>query len=362
MIGAGVVGLAIARKLALSGRDVVVIERNARIGEETSSRNSEVIHAGIHYAEGSLKAALCVIGKRQLYAYCAAKGIAHARCGKLIVAVDADQEPRLEAIAQRALRIGVDDLQWQSRAEIGHREPEIVATAGLWSPSTGIVDSHGLMLALQGDLEHAGGAVALHSALTSGHGRPEGIALNIVDPAGEKTTLVARTVVNAAGLHAARVAAAIEVEPGPALPRVRYARGSYFMYDGPSPFTHLVYPLPQDGGLGVHATLDLAGRVRFGPDVEWIDDVDYALDPERAADFYAAVRSYWPGLADGRLKPGYTGIRPKLHGPSEAPADFYIGSPIDVGGGRLLHLLGIESPGLTSALAIADYVSERLGA
>jgi L-2-hydroxyglutarate oxidase LhgO len=218
VIGAGVVGLAIARKLALSGRDVVVIERNARIGEETSSRNSEVIHAGIHYAEGSLKAALCVIGKRQLYAYCAAKGIAHARCGKLIVAVDADQEPRLEAIAQRALRIGVDDLQWQSRAEIGHREPEIVATAGLWSPSTGIVDSHGLMLALQGDLEHAGGAVALHSALTSGHGRPEGIALNIVDPAGEKTTLVARTVVNAAGLHAARVAAAIEVEPGPALP------------------------------------------------------------------------------------------------------------------------------------------------
>jgi L-2-hydroxyglutarate oxidase LhgO len=232
VIGAGVVGLAIARKLALTGRDDIVLERNAQNGEETSSRNSEVIHAGIHYPQGSLKAQLCVAGKRQLYAYCIEKGIAHARCGKLIVAVDAAQEPQLEAIARRALENGVGDLRWQNRNEIGHREPEIVAAAGLWSPSTGIVDSHGFMLALQGDLERAGGTVALRSTLTSGHGRPDGIALNILDPTGDNTTLVTRTVVNAAGLHAARVAAAIEVEPRRPLPALRYAKGSYFTYEG----------------------------------------------------------------------------------------------------------------------------------
>lgn len=361
VVGAGVVGLAIARRLALSGREVIVLEKNARIGEETSSRNSEVIHAGIYYAEESLKARLCVAGKQQLYAYCGEKGIPHARCGKLIVAADTAQASKLDALVGRARANGVDDLQRKSRAELERLEPELAVEAALFSPSTGIIDVHGLMLALEGDLEAAGGRVALLSTLRSGRAAPDGIALEIADDTGAETELVARTLVNAAGLHAACVAAVIEGEPAPPLPTLRYAKGSYFIYEGPSPFRHLIYPLPQDGGLGVHATLDLAGRLRFGPDVEWVDTIDYELDPARGEAFYAAVRSYWPGLPDGRLKPGYAGVRPKLQGPGEPPADFYIGEPAEVGGGRVLHLLGIESPGLTASLAIADHVADKLG-
>jgi len=357
VIGAGVVGLALGRQLALDGRQVIVLDKHANIGEETSSRNSEVIHAGIYYAPGSLKAKLCVAGKEALYRYCEVKGVAYARCGKLIVAVDSKQQAALTQLEQRALANGVTDLSRLDASEVSDREPEVRATAALWSPSTGIIDSHGLMLALQGDLEHAGGIVALHSECRSGSLDREGIRLR-VSSAGETSELLAKTVVNAGGLHASRVAQSL---PGTAtIPATGYAKGSYFVYQGPSPFKHLVYPLPQEGGLGIHATLDLAGRLRFGPDVEWVDAVDYTLDPGRAASFYAAIRSYWPALPEDSLSPGYVGIRPKLQRPGEPPADFCILGPITCGRGRIMHLLGIESPGLTASLAIASYTADAL--
>jgi L-2-hydroxyglutarate oxidase LhgO len=359
VIGAGIVGLALARELALRGRQVIVLEKNAQIGEETSSRNSEVIHAGIYYPSGSLKAALCVAGKRQLYEYCRQKGIGHERCGKLIVAIDEAQESKLEDIRGRALANGVDDLQWRSAAQIKSLEPEVKAAAGLWSPSTGIVDSHALMLSLQGDLERAGGTVALLTEFQSGEVEADGIRLS-VGSGTDALELKARTVINSAGLHAERVARAITGLAGVTLPRLRFAKGNYFIYQGTSPFKHLVYPLPQEGGLGIHATLDLAGRARFGPDVEWVDQIDYTLDTARAQSFYDAIRSYWPGLPAGRLTPGYVGVRPKLHGPGEPAADFAIIGPVAAGGAQLVHLMGIESPGLTASLALAQHVVDLL--
>lgn len=361
VIGAGVVGLAVARALAASGREVVVLERHAAVGTETSSRNSEVVHAGIYYTPGSLKAHLCVRGREQLYRYSESKGVEFRRCGKLIVAVTAEQSAQLETLETTARANGVDDLRWIGTEELRRMEPSLVGAAALLSPSTGIVDSHALMLALQGDIEEAGGYVALHSTVESGRYQGQTVRLT-VSGQGETTELEAGLVVNAAGLDAARVAAAVENVPDTdAIPKLHYAKGNYFAYQGRSPFRHLVYPLPEEGGLGIHATLDLAGRLRFGPDVEWSEAVDYTLDPSRAEAFYAAVRRYWPALEDGTLAPAYVGVRPKLSGPGESPADFVVRVAGGGGDATLVHLFGIESPGLTSALALAEHVLERIG-
>jgi L-2-hydroxyglutarate oxidase LhgO len=352
VIGAGVVGLAIARALAIAGREVVVLERNARIGEETSSRNSEVIHAGIYYSTGSLKARLCVAGKPQLYAYCEARSVDHKRCGKVIVAIDESQIGKLKGIQRQGLENGVHDLEWLDAERLSRIEPNIQGVAALWSPSTGIIDTHGLMQALVADIETAGGLVATSSELLTGRAQNDRIELTIASR-GTTTVVAAQSVVNAAGLSATRTARALESQ---AVPETRYAKGNYFSYRGPSPFMHLVYPLPVPGGLGIHATLDLAGKLRFGPDVEWIDAVDYAVDARRAADFHAAIRTYWPAVRLENLQPSYAGVRPKLNGPDEDPADFAILPVRASRKTRLVHLLGIESPGLTSSLAIADYV------
>ena len=366
VIGAGVVGLAIARELALAGREVIVLEKNAAIGEETSARNSEVIHAGLYYPRGSLKARFCVEGRQRLYEYCEAKHVPHRRCGKLLVATSAGQVRKLDSVRAAAVANGVTDLEQLSAHDVQRLEPQVHALAGFLSPSTGIVDSHALMLALRGDLEAAGGAIATHCQFTvAKHDRA---ALRLTcDTADGPFTLSARSVVNAAGLHATRVAELLGT-PAKAIPRAHFAKGNYFTYAGRSPFTHLVYPLPEDGGLGVHATLDLAGRVRFGPDVEWLRDgvdpasFDYAVDPARAAAFYGAIRSYWPALSEGGLSPAYSGIRPKISGRGEPAADFSIHRFGERGDASLVQLFGIESPGLTSALALGAYVAELLRA
>jgi L-2-hydroxyglutarate oxidase LhgO len=367
VIGAGVVGLAIARELAQAGREVIVLEKNRRIGEETSSRNSEVIHAGLYYPKGSLKARLCVEGRERLYAYCAAKGIGHRRCGKLIVAVHEAQRQKLVALRESAAANGVGDLDWLDAHEARALEPHVLAAAALWSPSTGIIDSHAFMLALQGDLEAAGGSLAVLSRCLGAERHADAFELQCMTDGGS-LTLAARTVINAAGLHATQVARALGDLPAGTIAAPRYAKGSYFVYTGKSPFTHLVYPLPEDGGLGVHATLDLAGRARFGPDVEWLpagtepEGIDYDVDARRAAAFYAAIRAYWPGLEGGALSPAYAGVRPKISGPGEPAADFTIRSSGERGGPRVVHLFGIESPGLTASLAIAAHVRALLHA
>jgi L-2-hydroxyglutarate oxidase LhgO len=301
---------------------------------------------------------LCVRGRKQLYEYCREKSIAHRKCGKIIVAVTALQDRKLEALDAIARANGVDDLRWLERHELRSLEPAVLGTTALLSPSSGIIDSHGFMLALQADLEDAGGTVALRSKLTAARYSPQGIRLR-VDTEGETTELAANVVINAAGLHATAVALAIENAPPGDIPETRYAKGSYFIYAGRSPFRHLLYPLPEDGGLGVHATLDLSGRTRFGPDVEWTDDIDYSLDSRRAQQFYAAVRRYWPALPDESLTPGYVGVRPKLSGPGEPPADFRIEALGEPGDAQIVHLFGIESPGLTASLAIADHVLRK---
>ena len=364
VIGAGVVGLAIARELSMRGREVIVLEKNRAIGEETSARNSEVIHAGIYYPPGSLKARLCVEGRQRLYAYCAEKGIAHRRCGKLIVAVHEAQRPKLDALRRVALANGATDLEPLDAREIAALEPAVRGVAALWSPSTGIVDSHALMLAYRGDLERAGGSVALRARCTAAARDGEIMRLSC-DVEGEATELCARVVVNAAGLHALDVARLI-AQPGLELPRPRFAKGNYFVCHGKSPFTHLVYPVPEDGGLGIHATLDLAGRTRFGPNVEWlpagtrVEDLDYAVDARLAAAFYAAIKSYWPAIPDGSLEPAYSGVRPKINGPGEPAADFAIHARTTPAEPRVAQLFGIESPGLTASLAIAALVAALL--
>jgi L-2-hydroxyglutarate oxidase LhgO len=365
VIGAGVVGLAIARELAQAGREVIVLEKNRGIGEETSSRNSEVIHAGLYYPAGSLKARLCVEGRERLYGYCAAKGIAHRRCGKLIVAVHEAQRPKLETLRTLSAANGVSDLDRLTADEARALEPNVLATAALWSPSTGIVDSHALMLALRGDLERAGGSLAVLSRCLGAERHGDALELYCTAD-GESLRLKARTAINAAGLHATQMARALGDLAANAIPAPLYAKGNYFAYTGKSPFTHLVYPLPEDGGLGVHATLDLAGRARFGPDVEWLpagtepEGIDYDVDARRGEAFYAAIRTYWPGLADGTLSPSYAGVRPKISGPGEPAADFAIRASGNRGAPRVVHLFGIESPGLTAALAIAAHVRAML--
>ncbi len=357
VIGAGVVGLAVARALALQGREVLVLEAANAIGTETSSRNSEVIHAGIYYAQGSLKARLCVQGKAMLYDYCGVRAVPHQRCGKLIVATSPEQLAQLDGIRLRAVANGVDDLQWLSRDEARALEPELECVAALLSPSTGIVDSHALMLALLGDLENAGGLLALNSPLALAQCASDAIHLEAMDG----TRISARTVVNAAGLHAPDLARRFAGLDAIHVPRAAYAKGSYFTLSGRAPFSHLIYPVPEAAGLGVHLTLDLGGQAKFGPDVQWVDGPDdLVVDASRGQGFYTEVRKYWPGLRDGALVAGYAGIRPKIHGPHEAAADFLIQGPGDHGVAGLVNLFGIESPGLTSALAIGAHVADLL--
>jgi L-2-hydroxyglutarate oxidase LhgO len=358
VIGAGLVGLACARALALAGREVVILEAEDAIGTHTSSRNSEVIHAGIYYPRGSLKARACVEGRERLYAYCAGRGVPHRRCGKLIVASDAAQLPELEAILARAHANGVADVARIGAREARALEPEIACVDALLSPATGIVDSHALMLAYLGDAENAGAMLALKSPLEAARVTPQGIELRV---AGAEPLLV-RGLVNSAGLRAPSLARRIEGYPAALAPRELYAKGNYFTLARRAPFTHLVYPVPEPGGLGVHVTLDLGARARFGPDVEWVEAIDYRVDPRRAQAFYAAIRRYWPGLPEGALEPGYAGIRPKISGRGEPAADFVVQGPREHGVPGLVNLFGIESPGLTASLALADDVAARLSA
>ena len=357
VIGAGVVGLAVARALALTGREVIVLEAADAIGTGTSSRNSEVIHAGIYYAAGSLKARLCVQGKQQLYAYCAERRIGFKRCGKLLVATEEAQLAQLQGIIEKARQNGVHDLQLLSQDQARAMEPALACEGAVFSPSTGIVDSHALMLSLQGDLEHAAGLVVLNTALEHAEYTQGAITLITADG----TRLRASSVVNAAGLQAPDLARRVKGLPPQHVPTAYFAKGNYFTLAGRAPFSHLIYPVPQVAGLGVHLTLDLGGQAKFGPDVQWVDSADdLVVDPQRGDAFYAEVRKYWPALEDDALFPGYAGIRPKINAPNEAARDFLIQGPATHGVPGWVNLFGIESPGLTSALAIADYVVSLL--
>ena len=365
VIGAGVVGLAVGRALALSGREVLVLESENAIGTGTSSRNSEVIHAGIYYPAGSLKARLCVQGKQMLYAYCAERGVAHRQLGKLIVATTPEQVLALDGIMAKAAANGVHDLQKLTAAQAQALEPALACEAALLSPSTGVIDSHGYMLALQGDMENAGGLLALVSPVQH-IGVRQGTATHPIRVTTQDGTEVAcKVLVNAAGLHAVSLARSMDgLDPSQlpqALPQAYFAKGNYFTLAGRAPFSRLIYPVPEAAGLGVHLTLDLGGQAKFGPDVQWVDDpADLQVDPRRGDAFYAEVRKYWPALQDGALQPGYAGMRPKINAPHEAAADFMIQGPAEHGVPGLVNLLGIESPGLTSSLAIADEVCTRL--
>lgn len=355
VIGAGVVGLAVARALALAGREVVILESEDAIGTHTSSRNSEVIHAGIYYPKGSLKARSCVAGKELLYAYCVSHGVPHRRCGKLIVATDEKQRDELKNIQAKAHANDVTDVVWLSRTQALALEPELHCVAALYSPSTGIVDSHALMLAYLGDAEAGGAMLALKSPFVGAEAVANGFVLHVGDE-----TVQAKTLVNSAGLRAPSVAKLIEGYPVDKAPGEFYAKGNYYSLNRKNPFSRLVYPVPEPGGLGVHVTLDLAGQARFGPDVEWVDKIGYDVDPRRADRFYAAIRRYWPALPDASLSPGYAGIRPKTAGPKEPAPDFEIQGPRQHGIPGLVHLFGIESPGLTSSLALAAMALEEV--
>jgi len=358
VIGAGVVGLAVARTLAMRGRETLVLEADDAIGTGTSSRNSEVIHAGIYYTPGSAKARLCVVGKHLLYAYCESRGVEHRRCGKLIVAADQEQVKALQKIDMTARANGVHDLQWLTAAEAKAMEPALSCVAALLSPSTGILDSHGFMLALQGDLEDAGGTVALRAPVR--RGRCDRDVIHLEAGHDDVIELSARRVINSAGLHAQDLARRIEGIPAASIPPSVYAKGNYYVLQGKAPFRRLIYPVPIPGGLGVHLTLDLAGQARFGPDVEWVEQLDYTVDPARAERFYSVIRNYWPDLPDGALQPGYAGIRPQLRRPGGPGVDFLIQGPEAHGVRGLINLYGIESPGLTSALAIAEQVADMV--
>jgi L-2-hydroxyglutarate oxidase LhgO len=364
LIGAGVVGLACAAALARRGREVLIVEAASNIGSGISSRNSEVIHAGLYYPTGSKKHVLCVRGRRLLYQYLSERNVAHRKCGKLVVATNAQEAPQVEALYQRARDNDVETVSLLSGAEARALEPNLECVAGLLSAETGIVDSHGLMLALLGDVEACGGTLAFNAPLLGGVAHAgRGFELRI---GGEAPARVrCRTLVNAAGLSAQRVACGLGGVPPSAIAPLVLAKGSYFGCAGKPAFMRLVYPAPVDGGLGVHLTLDLAGRMRFGPDVEWLAEtdpakIDYTVDPRRSESFYAAIRRYWPGLPDGALTPDYAGCRPKLSGPGAPAADFRIDGPEVHGLEGLVSLFGIESPGLTSSLAIAEDVAARL--
>jgi L-2-hydroxyglutarate oxidase LhgO len=364
IIGAGVVGLACARSLARSGIETIILERHDAFGTETSARNSEVIHAGLYYPNSSRKAALCVAGRDALYAFCASNQVAHQRCGKLIVATDESQVPKLQALQQQGMANGVHDLRWIEAAEAKAMEPQLTCVAALHSPSTGIIDSHGLMLALLGDAERHGAALALQSPMLAARVCESGFIVDIGDGEG-RTQITTRYLINAAGLHATQVAALIDGFPTEHRPTPHYAKGNYYTLAGRAPFSRLIYPLPEPGGLGVHLTLDLGGQARFGPDVEWLPEQwiaapDYSVAPQRCEGFYAEVRRYWPQLPDGALAPAYSGVRPKISGARDPAADFLIQGPQQHGIPGLINLFGIESPGLTACLAIADAACEAL--
>jgi L-2-hydroxyglutarate oxidase LhgO len=360
VIGAGVVGLACARALARAGLDTLVLEQESAFGTATSARNSEVIHAGLYYPTGSWRARLCVQGRQQLYAYCESHGIAHRRCGKLVVACSAEDVPRLQAVQALASANGVTDLQWLDAGQAQALEPALACVAALRSPSTGILDSHGLMLALLGDAERHGAMLAVQSPVLAGEVTADGIVLQV--GGATPSQLLARRVVNAAGLQACTLARQLRGLPASAVPTPHLAQGAYFTLAGRAPFEHLIYPVPGDSShLGVHLTLDLGGQARFGPSFRWVEAVDYRVDPADGAGFEAAVRHYWPGLPDGALQPGYAGVRPKISGPGEPAADFRIDGPASHGVAGLVNLFGIESPGLTACLALADEVQARLG-
>jgi L-2-hydroxyglutarate oxidase LhgO len=356
VVGAGVIGLAVARALALAGHEVIVLEAAEAIGTETSSRNSEVIHAGIYYPAGSFMARFCVVGRRALYAYCGERGVPFSNCGKLIVATSAEEDGKLAGIKARAEANGVEGMRLLTQAEAVAMEPNLRCTSALFSPVTGVVDSHAFMLALQGDAENAGASFVFFSPMVGGRAGRDGIEVDVggADP----ITLRCRLLVNSAGLHAPDLARRIEGMPPERVPTAYYAKGNYFTLTGRSPFSRLIYPVPVPGGLGVHLTIDLGGQARFGPDVEWVDRIDYTVDPARAEKFYDAVRRYWPDLKDGAIQPGYAGIRPKIVPPSVAVQDFVVQGPQTHGVPGLINLFGIESPGLTASLALADYVVE----
>jgi L-2-hydroxyglutarate oxidase LhgO len=354
VVGAGVVGLAVARALALAGREVIILEAAEGIGTETSSRNSEVIHAGIYYPANSLMARFCVAGRRALYRYCDERGVPHRNCGKLIVATNAQEDSMLAGIKGRAEANGVEGMRVLSAAEATELEPNLSCTSALLSPATGIIDSHTYMVSLLGDAENAGAVAVFFSPMLGGRVNDRQIEIDVggADP----MTLRCRLLVNAGGLHAPRLASHIAGMPQDRVPTAYFARGNYFTLSGRAPFSRLIYPVPVPGGLGVHLTIDMGGQAKFGPDVEWIDAVDYSVDPGRSASFYAAVRKYWPALKDDALQPGYAGIRPKIV-PKGAPAqDFVVQGPQTHGVPGLINLFGIESPGLTASLAIAEHV------
>jgi L-2-hydroxyglutarate oxidase LhgO len=360
VVGAGVIGLAVARRLARSGREVIVLEEAEGIGTVTSSRNSEVIHAGIYYPAGSWMARMCVAGKQALYRYCDEHGIPYRNCGKLIVATTQAETEKLQSIRVHAEANGVTDMQILSGEAARALEPALNCDAALLSPSTGIIDSHAYMLALRGEAEAAGAAFAFYTPLERARATADRIEL---EAGGEAPmSLACDLLINAAGLGAPAVARSIEGMPIELIPAPYLAKGNYFSCSARAPFSHLIYPVPEPGGLGVHLTLDMAGQARFGPDVEWIDRIDYAVDPARAEKFYPAIRKYWPTLPDGALMPSYSGIRPKIVPPAVARQDFLMQGPRDHGVAGLINLFGIESPGLTSSLAIADHVAEIAGA
>jgi len=370
VIGAGVVGLAIARALALSGRDVIIIESADGIGTGTSSRNSEVIHAGIYYPNNSLKALMCVRGRKLLYEYCQSHGVEHRRIGKLLVATTDDQLKPLDKLRASAAANGVDDLEAVDGASLKKMEPELRAVGAYLSPSTGIIDSHGLMLSYQGDAEDAGAMIAFNSPVIKGHIENNAITLSI--GGAEPMALSCQTVINSAGLFAQHIAASLDGMPRERVPPCHFAKGNYFTLSGRAPFSRPIYPIPEAAGLGIHLTLDLGGQAKFGPDVEWINDkpwledanhianIDYTVDSSRNPRFYEAIRTYWPGLPDDALLPGYAGMRPKIQAPDEAAKDYMIQGPNDHGVNGLVNLYGIESPGLTSSLAIAEEILRKL--
>jgi L-2-hydroxyglutarate oxidase LhgO len=358
VIGAGVVGLAVARQAALAGHDVIVVEATAGIGNGVSSRNSEVIHGGMYYPTGSLRALHCTRGRRMLYDFCASYGVHHRKCGKLIVATNAAEASKIAAIQQQGEINGVEGLELIGGNAARDLEPALACIAAVHSPETGIIDSHGFMLALQGELEDRGGMIAFETKIERLTPTAHGWTVHFSGK--DAGTLDVDAVVNSAGLGAQALAKATDGYPAERVPRLVLAKGNYFGYAGRPAFSRLIYPAPVDGGLGIHVTLDLAGRMRFGPDVEWIEDESYDVDARRADSFYARIRSYWPALADGKLVADYCGIRPKLSGPGEPAADFVIDGPREHSLAGLVHLFGIESPGLTSALSIAEDVVAQL--
>jgi L-2-hydroxyglutarate oxidase LhgO len=358
VIGAGVVGLAIARRLAMDGREVVILEAETAFGTHTSARNSEVIHAGIYYATGSLKARLCVAGKALLYRYCQEHDVAQRRIGKIIVASDASQLEGLKQYQAQAAVNGVRDLEWLEAATLHELEPEVRSVAGVFSPSTGIIDSHGLMLAYLGDAQAHGASLALASPVLGGAVEDNGIRLDV--GGAEQMTLLCGSVINSAGLSAQAVARSISGIPSPTIPPTYFAIGHYYTLSGKAPFRRLIYPVARQDWLGVHVTIDLGGQVKFGPDFSWIERVDYRFDETRERAFYEAIRFYYPGLRDGALTPGYTGIRPRITAPGGPAQDFVIQGERVHGIAGLVNLYGIESPGLTASLAIADHVVDIL--